>query len=93
MSVTLDGNSMNNLIRIKSDVFATTIPADNIFNFPCGGPGTVPPGIYSPSVDDGYYVLLKPLSVGSHQLHIYAESGDFKLDVTYLLRVVSARPN
>jgi hypothetical protein len=89
MSVTLDGKSMNNLIRVKSDVFATTIPADNIFNFPCGGgPGAVPPGIYAPSVDDGYYVLLSPLSVRDHTLHIHAESGDFKLDVTYILKVV-----
>ena len=90
MSVTLDDKSVTNLIRIKSDVFATTIPEDNIFNFPCGGgPGTVPAGIYSPSVDDGYYVLLKPLSIGTHTLQIQAKSADgFTIDVTYNLNVV-----
>jgi hypothetical protein len=48
----------------------------------------VPAGVYSPSVDDGYYVLLKPLSVGNHTLHIHAESTGFTLDVTYDLTVV-----
>jgi hypothetical protein len=74
-------------MRIKSDVFATAVAADNIFNAPCGGPGTVPAGIYSRSIDDGYYVLLKPLSVGNHTLHIHAESG-FTLDVVHSLIVV-----
>jgi len=90
MHVKVDGKSVKNLIRIKSDVFATAFPEDNIFNAPCGGgPGTVPPGIYSPSVDDGYYVLLSPLSIGNHTLHIHAESiGGFMLDVNYSLTVV-----
>ena len=91
MSVRVDGRIAKNLVRIQSDVFATTIPADNIFNGPCGGPGTVPPGVYSPSVDDGYYALLKPLSVGNHTLVIHAESTGFVLDVTYLLKVAPVR--
>jgi hypothetical protein len=89
MSVTLDQRPVKNLVRIKSDVFATTIPVDNIFNFPCGGLNTVPPGVYSPSVDDGYYVLLKPLSVGTHTLHIHADgAGGLTVDVTYTLNVI-----
>ena len=89
MYVKVDGKSVKSLMRIKSDVFATTFPADNIFNNPCGGPGTVPSAVYSPSVDDGYYALLRPLSPGSHTLHIHAESsGRFELDVTYSLNVV-----
>jgi hypothetical protein len=88
MSVKIDGKSVKNLTRVKSEVFAVTLPADNIWNSPCGGPGTVPAGVYSPSVDDGYYVLLKPLGVGNHALHIHAEStGGFVLDVTYHLIV------
>jgi hypothetical protein len=89
MSVHVDGKAVKNLMRIKSDVFATIVPTDNIFNAPCGGPGTVPAGVYSPSVDDGYYVLLKPLSVGNHSLHIHAEvpSQSFVLDVTYNLTI------
>ena len=89
MSVKVDGKPVKSLMRIKSDVFATTVPADNIFNAPCGGPGTVPAGVYSPSVDDGYYALLKPLSVGNHTLHIHAEvpSQSLVFDVTYDLVV------
>jgi hypothetical protein len=93
MPVEVDGKEVSNPVRIKSDVFATVIPADNIFNLPyvCG-PGTVSSGVYSRSVDDGYYVLLKPLSVGDHLLQFKSESGDFKLDVTYLLHVGGTRP-
>ena len=92
MYVKVDGKSVKNLIRIKSDLFATTFPVDNIFNNPCGGPGTVPDGIYSPSVDDGYYAILSPLHAGRHMLHIHAESsGGFMLDVNYSLNVVPVR--
>jgi hypothetical protein len=91
LSVRVDGKKIGNLLHIQSDVFATTFPADNIFNAPCvaAGLGTVPAGVYSPSVDEGYYVLLQPLSAGSHALHIHAEnpSQGFALDVTYMLSV------
>lgn len=55
---------------------------------PCGK--SSPGGVYSPGVDDGFYVLLKPLSVGSHALHFYAESpaGTLAQDITYNLNVV-----
>jgi hypothetical protein len=90
LSVQVDGKVVEELVRIRSVVFAATFPTDNIFNAPCGGPGTVPAGVYSPAVDDGFYASLKPLSVGSHTLHIHAEvpSQNFVLDVTYDLRVV-----
>jgi len=87
LSVQVDGQPIEDLFRVKSKVFATTFPVDNIFNAPCGGPGTVPAGVYSPSVDDGFYVLLKPLSVGRHTLHIHSESQG-SVDVTYDLTVV-----
>jgi hypothetical protein len=91
LSVKVDGKVVTDLMRIKSDVFATTIPADSIFNGLCGGPGTVPPGVYSPSVDDGYYALVAPLKVGNHTLHILAEvpGQNFVQDVTYKLVVTS----
>ena len=91
LSVQVDGRSAEDLVRVKSKVFATTFPADNIFNAPCGGPGTVPAAVYSPSVDDGYYVLLQPLSVGSHTFHIHSESTGFLLDVTYGLTIVAVQ--
>ena len=95
LSVQVDGKPVEDLFRVKSNVFATTFPADNIFNAPCAGAGlgAVPAAVYSPSVDDGFYVLLKPLSVGSHTLHILSEvpSQGFSLDVTYDLTIVAVQ--
>ena len=95
LSVQVDGNAVKTLVRVRSQVFAATFPVDNIFNAPCGGPGTVPAGVYSPSVDDGVYALVMPLSVGSHTLHIHAEvpSQSFLLDVTYDLTIVPVQKN
>jgi hypothetical protein len=90
-SVEIDGKPYNNISRVQSSVFATALPADNVFNAPCigAGLGSVPAGIYSPSVDDGFYVRLNPqfLQPGSHTVHIHAAS-PFLIDVTYNLAVV-----
>jgi len=88
MSVTLDGHSVGPVRRIVSPVFEVALPEDNIFGGACAPDLT--DGIYSPAVDDGYYVKLNPLAVGSHTLHIHAEqpSAGFVLDVTYHLNVV-----
>jgi hypothetical protein len=87
-SVVLDGNTVKNLHREQSPVFDVAMPADNLFASIC--PGGLPAGIYSPAVDDGIYVRLNPLSVGSHTLEIHAEnpSQNFVLDITYHLTVV-----
>jgi len=89
MHIKVDGIEVNKPVRIKSNVFATTFPVDNIFNLLCGGPGSVHAGVYSRSVDDGYYVLLKPLSIGKHTLTIDAVSGGFTVAITYNLTVCS----
>jgi hypothetical protein len=90
LSVAVDAITVKSLRRVKSDVFEVALPEENVFDPLCGGPGTVPGGIYSPAVDDGFYVLLNPLPVGSHTLHIHAEStvGPILQDVTYNLTVV-----
>jgi len=89
LSVRVDGRPVENVSRVKSRAFAISFPADNIFNTACA-PGTFPAGTYSPAVDDGFYVLLEPLKVGRHTLHIHGEipSIRFVLDVTYNLKVV-----
>lgn len=89
LSVTVDGIAIKNLRRVKSEVFVVALPKENVFVAPCA-PLNVPPGIYSPAVDDGFYVLLRPLPVGSHTLHFHAESpgGTLQQDVTYNLSVV-----
>jgi hypothetical protein len=91
LSITVDGVSASNMRRIKSGVFALTLPEDNLFDGPCGGPGTVPAGVYSPAIDDGYYAQVNALSPGPHVVHIHAENtgAGFALDVTYNLTVVA----
>ena len=91
LSITVDGAKVNNTRRIKSGVFAVTFPDDNLFDAPCGGPGSVPPGVYSPAIDDGYYAQVNALSAGPHVVRIHAESPSFgfTLDVTYNLEVVA----
>jgi hypothetical protein len=86
--VELDGVSIKNLRRVQSKIFAVALPEDNVFDAPCGG--TVPARIYSPAVDDGFYVLLDKLSAGNHTLHFHAENSGqgFSQDVTYTLTVV-----
>jgi len=89
LSVTVDGIAIKRLRRVRSKVFVVALPEKNIFVEPCA-PLPVPAGIYSPAVDEGFYVLLKPLSLGPHALHFHAEnpSQGFTLDVTYNLTVV-----
>jgi hypothetical protein len=90
LSVTVDGRALDKrqIQRVLSLPFPTWFPADNVFGpVACNGL-PLPAGIYSPSMDDGYYVLLPPLKVGPHTLQFHAESGTFLQDVTYHLTVV-----
>jgi hypothetical protein len=89
LSVTVDGVQIRKLRRVQSEVFAVALPEDNVFISPCF-PLPVPASVYSPAVDDGFYVLLDPLPVGSHTLRFHAESfaGVLQQDITYNLTVV-----
>jgi hypothetical protein len=84
--VTLDGASLDSkIVRRISPVVEVTLPADNIFN----GPGCVVPSqVYSPMAADGLYVLLRPLSLGSHTLNFTAVLGQEAFDTTYKLSIV-----
>jgi hypothetical protein len=93
LSVQVDGESANKLIqRVQSQVFEVALPEDNVFDAPCAaaGYGNVPAAIYSPTVDDGYYVALGPLKRGTHTVHFQAMAGPngSNEDVTYNLTVV-----
>jgi hypothetical protein len=94
LSVQLDGKPVY-MARIRSAPFPVALPSGNIFDAPCGGPGKGGAGIFSPSVDDGYYSAVGPLKVGKHTLHIHAanHSAGFTLDVTYQLTVVNVLGN
>lgn len=63
ISATLDGQKIENLdsYRTATDFFNITIAKDNIFD--------IPVGTYRGAAD-GFFVFLKPLSVGDHELHI-----------------------
>jgi hypothetical protein len=90
VSVTVDGRQVD-LQRVRSQVFEVALPEDNVFDAGCigAGLGNVPAGIYSPAVDEGFYVMLA-LRGRTHQLHFHAEnpSQSFVEDVTYNLTVV-----
>jgi hypothetical protein len=88
LSVVLDGKAVNKLNRMQSPVFEIALPEVNFFAGACAPDLT--DGVYSPAVDDGYYVQLSNLAVGAHTLVIHAEQPalGFSLDVTYNLTVV-----
>ena len=89
VTVKVDGNKAP-FRRVQSQVFAVALPNDNVFDAFCGGPGSVPAGIYSPAVDDGFYATLGPLKPGVHTIHFQAMQPTQPLptDVTYTLTVV-----
>lgn len=94
ISAELDGRRLRQVRRIRSQVFAVSAPEDNLFQSACGSltpPATLPADVYSPAVDDGFYVLLPPLDSGPHTLHFRAVNPDpktgFTQDVTYHLDV------
>jgi hypothetical protein len=65
--------------------FMVTLSDDNIFF-------GVDAGTYGPSVADGYYLMLAPLSPGRHTIHITAgDDESVHVDVTYHLTVGRGR--
>ncbi|MBV9653064.1 MAG: hypothetical protein JOZ42_00735 [Acetobacteraceae bacterium] len=83
-TATLDREPLN-VRRETSKIFAITLPQDNLFSAP-GSP--CPAGVYSPVVDEGYYVKLSGLRAGSHVLEIKGSTPNFNLDVLYNLEIV-----
>jgi hypothetical protein len=64
--------------------FSLTFPADNFFGLPAG--------TYSPTVADGYYLLLAPLRPGKHTISFGGAGnlgGPFSTETTYHLTVKS----
>lgn len=85
LSVVLDNRAIQKVQRIRSEVFPAVFPPESLF----GGTCPVPGDIYSPGVDDGYYVKLRDLPVGQHHLSIRGTTaGGFTVDVFYTLNVV-----
>jgi hypothetical protein len=88
VSATLNGRPIKSLRRVKSKVFSAVFPAKGLFD-PEGTSCLTPGKIYSPSVDDGYYVRLRGLPEGQHQLAFRGAFADgFSIDVVYTLNAV-----
>ncbi len=68
--------------RAKSPPFLFELGDDNIF----GGPPDAPAGTYR-AISDGYWVALKPLSVGEHEIEFSGEGDGFSVHVLYHITV------
>ena len=89
----IDGKPVTNLdkYRVQSPLFTLgPLHEGNLLGAPAGTTGI--------SVSDGYFVMLKPLSVGTHTLHFgglvdLTEAGGpvFALDITYTVTVRRAK--
>jgi hypothetical protein len=62
LDVTVDGNHLENLYenRVQSEFFDLLFPENSVYD--------VEPG-YTRAVCDGYWVFLKPLTIGKHEVH------------------------
>ena len=86
VNVTLNGERVK-AKRLRSEVFATALPADNLFTPLCGA-SPVPAGIYR-TVDDTYYAEIDNLRPGVHTLQMVATNGTtFNQNLVYTLNVV-----
>ncbi len=88
LEVDVDGKRIRDInnFRVQSVEFGVSWPDDNVLT--AIGEGPFPAGTYSPVVDDGYYVLLPPLSPGSHRLHFQGTwSWGATENITYNLTV------
>jgi hypothetical protein len=86
LSCTIDGTTLTNLTsyRASSDLFTWgPLPTNNVF----GDPVNFPAGTNSPSVSDGYFLMVQPLSPGDHSIHFIGGVPGFQLDITYHITV------
>jgi hypothetical protein len=70
LQATIDGVTIPdlNMYRVQSPLFNLTIPKDNAMG--------IPPG-FTQAISDGFWVLLKPLPVGKHEIHFSGSLVDF----------------
>ena len=96
LQVTIDGGTSNELLigndmlksnfRVQSTVYTSLVPKGSLY--PAIGEANIKKGSYL-GVDDGVYVMLKPLAPGNHTLNFKGSfpQWDFDLDFTYNLVV------
>jgi hypothetical protein len=84
LRLNVDGDIMtlSDLIvqRVTSPVLALTLPEGNLLG--------LDPGVYSPHVSDGFWIMLQPLPPGAHTIRfIGTAAGGFGVDIKYNLTV------
>lgn len=87
VSATIDGVSVANVKKryfAESPLFRVVLPADNLFGLDAGF-------VLDPSVDVGYYLVVKPLRGGEHTIHFAGARPGFSVDVTYRITVAGSR--
>jgi len=94
LHTSIDGHSLTNLesYRAISPVFSYTLPPspDNVIDavFGVSLPGPCWPSLtVTPAVADGFYIMLTPLTAGSHSINFGGSGPGITLDVTYNLTV------
>ncbi len=81
----IDGVAVNDITSYRCTTpfgaeYMVTLPENNVWG--------IPAGTYGPSVDDGYWLMLTPLTPGKHTIHFTAaNSSGWNLEVTYHLTV------
>lgn len=96
MAVQIDGTPVNNAQighQTSTSYFSVALPADNVLGVT--GPNECCANLW---VQDGFYVTLDDLSVGTHVLHFQGEGqslagGPISLDITDTLNVVVPEPS
>lgn len=93
LHLSVDGKSLPNVgaFREIAPTFSYVLPQDNADQFIFGQSNLV--GLDSPAEADGYYVILKPLSVGTHVIDFGGVTpggslGPLNVDITYTVKVV-----
>jgi hypothetical protein len=83
LEVRVDHVAVKNL-----DQYRVTSPVFNVF-FPQGAVFGLEPGTHGPVVSDGFWLLLKPLSQGTHTIQVSSNNGGtFGVDVTWTLTIL-----
>ena len=65
----IDGVRIHNLqdFRVQSPAMSVTYPEDNVIQLVLSFL-TVPKGTHNPNVSDGYFLIIAPLSKGTHTI-------------------------
>jgi hypothetical protein len=71
----------------KSPLFDVQLPIDNIYE----ANGIAVPLLFSPNVDEGYYLFVQPLPPGKHTIEWKEKIGTAEQNVTYYIEVKPGR--